>query len=114
MYYNRVTTTLNFKKIDFNRVFLLGQSYGAGVVKKMYLEFKKILPPKGVVLLSSLGGGLELIDVPIHILVGEEDDPQKTNVKNTIKEYQRTDVSYTLIPHSDHMLCDIEKGLRDG
>ncbi|WP_372365708.1 hypothetical protein [Candidatus Uabimicrobium sp. HlEnr_7] len=98
------------------QIVLLGQSYGAGTIKKYFRYFYEIQPPKGILLLSSLGKLTDDIlesQIPVHVIVGENDDYGGMIIKENFHGYNDSLISYDYLEATDHLLCKYQKtGMR--
>jgi len=100
---------------DQDRVFILAQSIGTRILARRYDDFRNIHPVRGVVLLSSLLKGEEVLSIesPLFIIVSDSEPDLAAITEEAIRAYRQKygdDVGYFIAPHTEHTLFDISSG----
>ncbi len=103
---------------DPDRVFVIAQSIGTQILSRRFDDFQRVRPVRGVVLLSSLLKGKEVLNIqsPLFIIVSDS-EPDLAEITEAAAEAHRQmygeDVSYFIAPHTEHTLFDVSGGPMD-
>lgn len=111
---NAYETALDQPKIDNNRVVILAQGEGSGLLGKAFGLFARIARPKAVILVGNMlkPEAVTAIDAPIHVIHGSNDwlDP-KTYGKQAVDAHNQTynaDASFYVAVNADRLLLTDE------
>lgn len=100
---------------DPQRVFIVAQSVGTQIVARHFQELQSIHPVRGVVLLSSLLEGKELLTIesPLLILVSDCEPNLRAITEEAVAAYRQEvgeGAEYFVAPHTEHTLFDVSEG----
>lgn len=109
---------VNQEGFDPERVFIVAQSVGTQIVAGHFQEFQDIHPVRGVVLLSSLLEGAEILPIkcPLFILVSAQEVNLNAITEEAVLAYQRErgeGAAYAIVPNTEHTLFDVSQGPMD-
>lgn len=101
--------------IDTQRIFIVAQSIGTRILAERFEEFARIHQPAGVVLLSSLLPGEDILAIkaPLHIIISDSELNLAALGEDAVKAHQAAynyGASYFIAPHTEHTLFDISDG----
>ncbi len=101
--------------IDMSRVFIVAQSIGTRILAGRFEEFAQVHRPAGVVLLSSLLPGKDIlaIQAPLHIIISDSEPDLAALGEDAVKAHRAAygyGASYFIAPHTEHTLFDISGG----
>lgn len=100
---------------DRERIYVVAQSVGTQILADRYDQFTDIAPVHGVVLLSSLLKGKEVLPIesPIHILVSDSEPELRAITEEAVEAHRKEfggDASFRIVPYTEHTLFDISQG----
>ena len=100
---------------DPERVFIVAQSVGTQIVARRFQEFQSIHPVRGVVLLSSLLEGKEILPIesPLFILVSDHEPNVRALTEDAVAAYRQKvgeGADYFIAPNTEHTLFDVSQG----
>jgi pimeloyl-ACP methyl ester carboxylesterase len=101
--------------IDRCSVFIVAQSVGTQHLAERFEEYVQALPPRGVVLLSSLldANTIDVIAAPVHIIISDS-EPNVDQLGRAAAEAHRRrypfGASYYVAEQTEHTLFDISTG----
>lgn len=104
--------------IDMSRIFIVAQSIGTQILAERFEEFAQIHRPAGVVLLSSLLQGEDILAIkaPLHIILSDSEPDLAALSEDAVKAHRAAynyGASYFIAPHTEHTLFDISDGPMD-
>jgi len=100
---------------DEQRVFIVAQSVGTEILADHFVEFSRVHPPAGVVLLSSLltPANIRSIKAPLHIIISDSEPNLAEIGPQAVEAFRKGydyDASYYITPHTEHTLFDVSTG----
>ena len=99
---------------DPKRVYIIAQSVGTEILARRYDEFTNLQPVRGVVLLSSLLEGKEVlsIDSPLFIIVSDGESNLVAITEASVNAHRQeysSGAGYFIAPHTEHTLFDVSQ-----
>lgn len=103
---------------DADRVYIIAQSIGSQILAERFEEFERAHRPAGVILLSNLLEGEEVLAIkaPLHIIVSDSEDNLVAIGADAVNAHKSTydfGASLYVAPHTEHTLFDISDGPLD-
>jgi pimeloyl-ACP methyl ester carboxylesterase len=97
-----------------DRVFIIAQSIGTEILARQYDDFTNLQPVRGVVLLSSLLEGEEVVRIesPVFIIVSDSEPDLQAITEASVNAHRQkfsSGASYFIAPHTEHTLFDVSQ-----
>ena len=105
---------VNLSGYDPERIFIIAQSIGTKILARRYDDITNLHPARGVVLLSSLLEGKEILSIksPVFIIVSDG-EPELQAITEVAVDAHRQQYNfgagYFIAPHTEHTLFDISQ-----
>lgn len=99
----------------FSKVFIIAQSIGTQILADRYEDFEMVYPPDGVILLSNLLEGDEIIPIKskVHIIISDQErNIEQIGVEavNAHRRVYQSGASFFIVRNAEHTLFDVSEG----
>lgn len=100
---------------SLSKVFIIAQSIGTQILASRYDDFQKVYPPDGVILLSNLLEGNDIIPIKskVHIIISDQEpNLEKIGVEaaSAHRRVHQNGASVFIVKHTEHTLFDVSEG----
>lgn len=97
------------------KVFIVAQSIGTQILADRYKDFENVHPPDGVILLSNLLEGEQIIPIEskVHIIISDQEpNIEKIGIEaaDAHRRMHQSGASVFIVENSEHTLFDISDG----
>jgi pimeloyl-ACP methyl ester carboxylesterase len=105
---------VNLSGFDPERIFIIAQSIGTEILARQYEGFANLQPVRGVVLLSSLLKGEEVVRIesPVYIIVSDSEPDLQAITEASVNAHRQkysSGAGYFIAPQTEHTLFDISQ-----